>query len=224
MSKIITTKHPKQGIYCDPSTEILDKGGGRRGAKPPTIKLISRGYYFLDHNRFSKPYYLSNMVKNSTGGCKQKGMARKDLNSSLSSRDYVPQNEAEHFAQVTRLLGNGMCHVQILLHDKSLLSDIVCHIRGKFRAKNKRHNTIIVGSFVVVGLRTWETSTKNCDLLAISNHTSSLITSAFNLSQTPYIHDSIHFNDYIQPPSHTITETKPPDELTPEQPDPFHDI
>ena len=150
-------------------------------------------------------------------------MARKDLNSSLSSRDYVPQNEDEHFAQVTRLLGNGMCHVQILLHDKSLLSDIVCHIRGKFRAKNKRHNTIIVGSFVVVGLRTWETSTKNCDLLAISNHTSSIITSAFNLTQTHSIHDSIHFNDYIEPTSHTISHLISETTEEPEE-EPFHDI
>ena len=56
-----------------------------------------------------------------------------------------------------------MCQVE--LQDDS--TQLVCHIRGKFRGKNKRHNTAVVNSVVVVGLREWETEQKNCDLIGV---------------------------------------------------------
>jgi len=128
------------------------------------------------------------MVKNTTGGSKHKGMARKDVNSH-SSRDYVPKDDAEHYALVTKLLGNGMCHVQIFMHDNSILKDVVCHIRGKFRSKNKRHNLITNGSKLVIGLRTWESTLKNCDLLAI------IIEFPNSISHLYHNHDNHNHND-----------------------------
>lgn len=136
-------------------------------------------------------------------------MARKDVNSAQSSRDYVPQDEAEHYAQVTRLLGNGMCHVQIVMQDKSILKDVVCHIRGKFRSKNKRQNTVSVSSFVVVGMRTWESQTKNCDLLAIIATLPGQISHLFSTPDTQTLHNDILFESSISHSnfqSHTISE------------------
>ena len=133
------------------------------------------------------------MVKNTTGGSKHKGMARKDMQSAQSSRDYVPTDDAERYALVTKLLGNGMCHVQIFMHDNSILKDIVCHIRGKFRSKNKRHNTISLGSKLVIGIRTWESILKNCDLLAIIHE---FPKSILNLCNNHNLHnDDLLFDD-----------------------------
>jgi len=72
------------------------------------------------------------------------------------------------YAQVTKLLGNGMCHV-ICIDNKTRL----CHIRGKFRGRGKRDNTVENGTWLLVGLREWETEKKsgdkleNCDLLEV---------------------------------------------------------
>jgi translation initiation factor IF-1 len=111
------------------------------------------------------------MVKNTTGGSKTKGQARKlvsyDAKSThkalrLSTDDY------EIYSQVIKNLGNGMCHV-LSTDGKTRL----CHIRGKFRGRGKRDNMIVVGSWILVGLREWEVGKddskklENCDLLEV---------------------------------------------------------
>lgn len=108
------------------------------------------------------------MVKNLTGG-KHKNKARKHMTAKPSNILRVSKNELEVYAQVCKLLGNGMCHVNTL-DNRQLL----CHIRGKFRGRGKRDNFIKIGSWLLVGLRDWEmtsnaTSTKlnNCDLLEV---------------------------------------------------------
>lgn len=119
------------------------------------------------------------MVKNTQGGSKHKSQARK--NSVVTNNVVVqPNGPDECFAHVTKMFGNGMCQVETHC-DKKL--SLVCHIRGKFRGKNKKHNTVSLNSIVVVGLRTWETDHKNCDLISISN-------SSFSSSDT----DLIEFN------------------------------
>jgi hypothetical protein len=40
-------------------------------------------------------------------------------------------------------------------------------MRGKFTGKNRRQNNIVVGSWILIGLREWEKEQKNCDLLAV---------------------------------------------------------
>jgi translation initiation factor IF-1 len=144
------------------------------------------------------------MVKNTAGGSKCKGMARKDMNSAHSSRDYVPQDDAERYAQVTKMLGNGKCHVKIFMNDLSIINDIVCHIRGKFRSKNKRHNTISNGSYIVIGLRTWENIHKNCDLIAIVNQLPQSFNSLYHLTHN---NDSHTDNILFQSNSEFITQT-----------------
>jgi len=108
------------------------------------------------------------MVKNTQGGSKHKSQARKLVNAPQSNKLRLPESEDECFAIVTKMLGNGMCHVNIL-HQNNVLNDIICHIRGKFRGRNKKSNLISTSSIVLVGLRTWEKNISACDLLDIYN-------------------------------------------------------
>ena len=108
------------------------------------------------------------MVKNTTGGSKHKGMARKLVNAPVSNKIRYSEDEDECYAKVTKMLGNGMCHVT-LLHKDVIHDNIVCHIRGKFRSRNKKSNLVTVGATVLVGIRSWSSNLDACDLLYIYN-------------------------------------------------------
>lgn len=107
------------------------------------------------------------MVKNTTGGSKAKGQARKFASGAKQTRALrVSMDESEVYAQVTKYLGNAMCDV--------ICSDGVtrlCHIRGKFRGRGRRDNMVALGSWLLVGLRDWATEKKDkkesCDLLEV---------------------------------------------------------
>ena len=107
------------------------------------------------------------MVRNVTGGSKAKGQARKFVTGAKQSRALrVSTDESELYAQVTKYLGNAMCDV--------ICSDGItrlCHIRGKFRGRGKRDNMVLLGSWLLVGLREWATEKKDkkesCDLLEV---------------------------------------------------------
>ena len=93
------------------------------------------------------------MVKNLTGGNKMKGQARKNSTSSRQvSKLRVVEEEGEVYAQVSAMLGNGMCHVES--EDYKLL----CIIRGKFRGRGKRDNILKKGTWVLIGLREWDSA------------------------------------------------------------------
>jgi len=108
------------------------------------------------------------MVKNFTGGNKSKGFARKNL----VSKDHslrVSQDEDELYAQVTKIFGGSMCQV-VSLDGTQLL----CHIRGKFRGRGKRDNFIGNGTWLLVGKREWEKEAikgklLNCDVIEVYN-------------------------------------------------------
>jgi len=100
------------------------------------------------------------MVRNISGGTGTKALARK-LTNNHSSAVPLPSNEFEKIAIVSKLHG---AHCDVVLEDGSPL---ICHIRNKFRGRNKRGNTISVGTFVLIGLREWESSLKNSDLLFV---------------------------------------------------------
>ena len=112
------------------------------------------------------------MVKNTTGGNKAKGKARK-LNDGAPRQNVflrTSSNEFELYAQVSRVLGNGMCHVLCVSDGATRL----CHIRGKFRGRGKSDNIVRIGSWLLVGLREWENGSsgtakklQNCDLLEV---------------------------------------------------------
>jgi len=109
------------------------------------------------------------MVKNTTGGSKTKGQARKFANAPKQSANIrLSNDECELYAQVSKMLGNGMCHVLCIDGNTRL-----CHIRGKFRGRGKRDNLIGNNSWLLIGLREWEsektseTKFQNCDLLEV---------------------------------------------------------
>jgi len=110
------------------------------------------------------------MVKNTKGGSGHKGQARKFVVPSSSKqmvKTRVALEDGELYAQVTKMLGNGMCHV-LCQDNKTRL----CFIRGKFRGRGKRDNMISNGRWILIGLRDYESEKAggkldNCDLLDV---------------------------------------------------------
>jgi translation initiation factor IF-1 len=110
------------------------------------------------------------MVKNLNGGKKSKNMARKNvIGRSAPKSVRLSDNEAAVYAQVTKYIGNGQCHVMC-----SDLKTRLCIIRGKFKGRGRRDNKVEMGTWVLVGLRTWASSgsdnnkkKEDCDLMEV---------------------------------------------------------
>jgi len=110
------------------------------------------------------------MVKNTIGGSGHKKQASKYAGgggeSKMALKLRISESPYELYAQVTSLLGNSMCHV--VCQDNKVR---LCFIRGKFRGRGKRDNTLTVGKWILIGIRDYETPKKdkleNCDLLDI---------------------------------------------------------
>lgn len=111
------------------------------------------------------------MVKNANGGNKSKGLARKGF----AKRDAalrVACEEGEVYAQAVAVKG-GSIATAIDLNGLPLIA----HIRGKFRGRGKRDNFITAGTWLLVGLHSWEAATsasvadkkkiRNCDILEV---------------------------------------------------------
>ena len=109
------------------------------------------------------------MVKNTHGGSGHKSQARKNVvNTKFASTKTRLKNKEddEIYAQILSILGGSMCAV---VCDDDV--ERMCVIRGKFRGRGKRDNTLSRGTWVLVGMRTWSGTTKSgkeqCDLLEI---------------------------------------------------------
>lgn len=112
------------------------------------------------------------MVKNTFGGSAHKKLARSSM-APAANKSFLRtvKEEGEFYAYVNKMYGNGMCNV-VDMNTREYL----CVIRGKFRGKNKKHNKLEIGTWVLVGLRSWESATNSsakkdekltCDLLEI---------------------------------------------------------
>jgi translation initiation factor IF-1 len=136
------------------------------------------------------------MVKNMTGGKGSKSFARKLLSTSRS--DFIRESTSplEQYALVTKMLGNGMCYVSTVEHGQ-----LLCHIRNKFSGRSKRSNFISIGSYVLVGLRDWETTIKNTDLLevydTVPSHLLSFFPSSLESTSSSAMTADIEFDDTI---------------------------
>jgi translation initiation factor IF-1 len=150
------------------------------------------------------------MVRNTQGGSKTKSMARKSITNSVVV-DYNPSDPLERVATVEKLYGNGMC--QVITTDAERL-DLLCHIRGKFRGRSKKHNMLTVKSKVVIGLREWETPYKTSDLISVLSTYEdvgiSKETSHDNDSFVFSSEDPTNFDNFITPqrPIKDISEEK----------------
>jgi initiation factor 1A len=106
------------------------------------------------------------MVKNTTGGNRSKGLARKNESGQHYSKLRMSECEEEHYAIVKKIFGGTRCEV---FCDDSVSRQAI--IRGKFTGKNKRRNIIGAGTIILVGLRDWATKKENkieeCDVLEV---------------------------------------------------------
>ena len=111
------------------------------------------------------------MVKNTHGGNKHKGFARKHVTAKPSNSMRISNDDNEKYAIVTKMLGNGMFHCHCIDNIQRL-----GHIRGKFSGRGKRDNIVVVGGWILVGLREWDTGSgtgdskkkmQQCDLLEV---------------------------------------------------------
>lgn len=105
------------------------------------------------------------MVKNTQGGSSHKSMARKQVGAGRNDKLRLSEDRYECYAIVSKLLGNGMCHV--LCQDVDTVKEMICFIRGKFRSRNKKSNMVVAGSLVLVGIRDFESAQNKCDLLEV---------------------------------------------------------
>ena len=130
------------------------------------------------------------MVKN-TGGCRTKGLARKLVNAPVSDKVRQIEEDGECYAIVSKMLGNGMCHVNVL-QDDNIIPNVVCHIRGKFRGRNKKANLVSIHSILIIGIRTWEHNLNACDLVFIINRPESIYCYQTLLNSTKEINHSVN--------------------------------
>ena len=129
------------------------------------------------------------MVKNTAGGNKAKGFARKGASNEKKEKPLrVSENEDEMYAIIEKMNGNGMCDVMCMDGEIRLL-----HIRGKFKGRGKRDNIIDKTSWLLIGIRDYETvkegKRQNCDLLEVynSNEKDKLNTTVTNVNWKKFI-------------------------------------
>jgi hypothetical protein len=107
------------------------------------------------------------MVKNNKGGNKAKKQGRKFAQPDPANvQTRYSSDPDEVYACCTKLLGNGMCYVICIDGIERL-----CIIRRKFSGRGKRGNTLVMGTWCLIGRRGFETKSdtkrEKCDLLEV---------------------------------------------------------
>lgn len=106
------------------------------------------------------------MVKNTKGGSKAKKFGRKFTGPPVNNNLRLSVDSAEVYACCSKIYGGP--NIEVKCVDGI---DRLCIMRNKFRGRGKRDNTIEVGTWVLVGLREFETvkegKKETCDLLEV---------------------------------------------------------
>ena len=106
------------------------------------------------------------MVKNTKGGKNAKKFGRKFSNQGGPSILRMSKDPAEVYACCSKIYGGA--NIEVKCVDGV---DRLCIMRNKFRGRGKRDNVIAVGTWLLVGLREFETvkegKRENCDLLEV---------------------------------------------------------
>lgn len=103
------------------------------------------------------------MVKNVSGGCKSKSIARKFSSENRTDKLVLSTCADERYAIVTHIYGGDRCAV---ITDNGLVLQAI--IRKKFRGRHRRNNLIAVGTYILAGLRDYEAPAyKICDVLEV---------------------------------------------------------
>ncbi len=96
------------------------------------------------------------MVRNKIGGNKAKKFARKNVNAPNTNRKIrFAEDEDEVYGIVNKVIGNGQ---MVVLCTDGI--ERLCFIRNKFSGRNKQSNLASVGSWVIVGKRSWESTNR----------------------------------------------------------------
>tara|TARA_B100000424_G_scaffold250337_1_gene224948 strand:- start:75 stop:614 length:540 start_codon:yes stop_codon:yes gene_type:complete len=105
------------------------------------------------------------MVKNQKGGNKSKKLGRKFISATVDRKLRYAEEEGEIYGVVTKMLGNGMFYINDCEGNERLVV-----MRNKFKGRGKRDNTVILGGWVLVGIREFEScANPKCDLLEVYN-------------------------------------------------------
>lgn len=107
------------------------------------------------------------MPKNTKGGSGHKRQARKHTSGgNQNNRTRFSEDPLEMYAVCTKLYGQG--HIEVMCHDGV---SRMCVIRKKFKGRGRRDNTIIMGTWILVGKREFEVRAagkkEKCDLLEV---------------------------------------------------------
>lgn len=106
------------------------------------------------------------MVKNTKGGKNAKKFGRKFSNQGGPTILRMSKDPAEVYACCSKIYGGA--NIEVKCVDGV---DRLCIMRNKFRGRGKRDNVITVGTWLLVGLRDFETvkegKRENCDLLEV---------------------------------------------------------
>lgn len=109
------------------------------------------------------------MVKNTHGGNHAKKYAHKNSTKQKKALR-TAKEEGEIYAQAIKVMGG--CNVDVIDLNGTHMR---AHIRGIFRKRGKRDNFITPGTWLLVGLHSWENSDniklrngiRNCDVLEV---------------------------------------------------------
>jgi initiation factor 1A len=91
------------------------------------------------------------MVKNTTGGNRSKGFARKHNSGNKDNILRIAEDEGEIYAIVIKMCGNGMFECYCIDGITRL-----GQIRGKFTGKGQSDNIVNIGTWVLIGVREWD--------------------------------------------------------------------
>lgn len=111
------------------------------------------------------------------------------------------KEEGEVYAKVIKNMGNGILEVHCIDDEKRQ-----CIVRKKFVGRQR--DALIVGSWILVGLREWETKSNKCDLLEIYTPTDvdRLLTTSGNWSVLLGEKDDIDFIEDVEVAPQEVAE------------------
>jgi|TARA_Y200000002_G_scaffold382768_1_gene401199 initiation factor 1A len=106
-------------------------------------------------------------VKNKTGGNKAKKQGRKHVAIPTTRKVRFSEDPCEVYACCEKMLGNSTCRVKCI--DGKTRR---CIIRKKFKGRHKSDNMVTIGTWLLVGIRDYETGNsndtpENCDLIEV---------------------------------------------------------
>ena len=106
-------------------------------------------------------------VKNKTGGNKAKKQGRKHVARPTTRKVRFSEDPCEVYACCEKMLGNSTCRVKCI--DGKTRR---CIIRKKFKGRHKSDNMVTIGTWLLVGIRDYETGNsndtpENCDLIEV---------------------------------------------------------